>query len=83
MSNFFEQELRKLFGDGAAIEDPTFVGRVCMGTLGKNLCVRAQYVTSGYADHYVMLIWQILALCPTIFPQDVLRFMQEVSRWIK
>jgi hypothetical protein len=34
MNNFFEQELRKLFGDGTVIEDPTFVGRVCMGTLG-------------------------------------------------
>lgn len=26
MSNFFEQELRKLFADGTIIRDPVFVG---------------------------------------------------------
>ena len=30
MSNFFEQELRKLFADGAVIHDPVFVGRTCL-----------------------------------------------------
>ena len=52
MSNFFEQELRKLFGDGEIIRSPSFTGRACLGTLGKDLRVRAQFVTSGYADHY-------------------------------
>jgi hypothetical protein len=70
MSNFFEQELRKLFGDGTVIEDPTFVGRVCMGTLGKDLRVRAQYVTSGYADHYDAL--KITVLNRTEGPVDTL-----------
>lgn len=50
--NFFEQELRKLFGQGQAFEDPKFMGRTCMGTLGGDLRVRIQFVTSGYADHY-------------------------------
>ena len=31
MSNFFEQELRKLFADGSVIHDPVFVGRACLG----------------------------------------------------
>ncbi len=52
MSNFFEQELRKLFGDGKIISDPTYSGRACFGTLGRDLRARAQFVTSGYADHY-------------------------------
>ena len=34
MSNFFEQELRKLFADGTIIRDPVFVGRACLGSLG-------------------------------------------------
>lgn len=49
---FYEQELRKLFADGTVISSPTFAGRACLGTLGKNLRVRVQFVTSGYADHY-------------------------------
>ena len=51
MSSFFEQELRKLFGDGRAFDNPTYSGQACFGTLGDDLRVRAQFVTSGYADH--------------------------------
>lgn len=55
MSNFFEQELRKLFGDGEIIHDPVFVGRACLGSLGAGRQVRAEFVTMGHADHYTAL----------------------------
>jgi hypothetical protein len=55
MSSFFEQELRKLFGDGTVIQAPQFVGRSCLGTLGNDLRVRAQFITMGHADHYEAL----------------------------
>lgn len=55
MSNFFEQELRRLFGDGEIIQDPKFVGRACLGDLGGELRVRAEFITTGYADHYEAL----------------------------
>lgn len=42
MSNFFEQELRKLFADGTIIRDPVFVGRACLGSLDRNRQVRAE-----------------------------------------
>ena len=34
------------------IGSPTFAGRACLGTLGKDLRARVQFVTSGHADHY-------------------------------
>lgn len=52
MSNFFEQELRKLFEDGTVIHDPVFVGRACVGGLDEGRQVRAEFVTMGHADHY-------------------------------
>lgn len=52
MSNFFEQELRKLFEDGQVIHDPVFVGRACLGSLGTGRQVRAEFVTMGHVDHY-------------------------------
>ena len=70
MSNFFEQELRKLFGNGEIIRSPSFTGRACLGTLGKDLRVRAQFVTSGYADHYDTL--KITILNRTDGPVDTL-----------
>lgn len=58
--NYFEQELRKLFDQGQAFENPSFVGRACLGTLGKDLRVRVEFVTSGYTDHYDTLAVSVL-----------------------
>lgn len=58
--NYFEQELRKLFDQGQAFENPSFVGRACLGTLGKDLRVRVEFVTSGYANHYDTLAVSVL-----------------------
>ena len=64
MSNFFEQELRKLFGDGKIIHNPAFVGRACVGGLDTGRQVRAEFVTMGHADHYE-------ALCITLLDNDL------------
>ena len=70
MSSFFEQELGRLFGDGQVIRNPTYSGRSCFGTLGKDLRVRAQFITTGYADHYDSL--KITVLNRTDGPVDTL-----------
>lgn len=72
MNNFFEHELRKLFGDGEIIQSPRFTGRACLGTLGKDLRVRAQFVTTGIADHYDAL--RINVLNPIDGPVDTITF---------
>ena len=60
MNNFFEQELQKLFGDGKIINDPTYSGRSCYGTLGKDLRVRAQFITTCISDEYDALKLTVL-----------------------
>ena len=57
---FYEQELRKLFADGQIIGSPKFTGRVCLGSLGGDLRVRVQFVTTGIADHYEAISVSIL-----------------------
>ena len=53
--NVFEQELGKLFGEGNIIERPEFIGSCCIGSLGADLRVKAQFVTCGVAGHYEAL----------------------------
>ena len=60
MNNIFEQELKKLFGDGQLIDDPTYSGRSCFGTLGRDLRVRAQFITTGTAYNYDALKLTVL-----------------------
>ena len=70
MNNFFEQELQKLFGDGMIIGAPAFSGRSCYGTLGKDLRVRVQFVTTKIADDYGAL--KLTVLNRTDGPVDTL-----------
>ena len=58
--NFFERELRTLFKDGQTFDAPSFVGRACLGTLGKDLRVRVEFDTNGIVDHYGTLKISVL-----------------------
>ena len=70
MSNVFEQELRKLFGDGEVIDNPAYSGRACFGSLGKDLRVRAQFITTNISNHYDAL--KLTVLNRTDGPVDTL-----------
>lgn len=60
MSNFFEQELRKLFGDGGIIDSPQFVGRACLGALDGDLRMRAEFVATRSKGCYDALQLTVL-----------------------
>ena len=70
MSNFFERELGRLFGDGKIIDNPTYSGRACFGTLGSDLRVRAQFISTHIADEYDAL--KLTVLNRTDGPVDTL-----------
>ena len=70
MSNFFERELEKLFGDGKIIDSPTYSGRSCFGTLGKDLRVRAQFISTYISNQYDAL--KLTVLNRTDGPVDTL-----------
>ena len=70
MSNFFEQELGRLFGDGKIIDNPTYSGRACFGTLGNDLRVRTQFISTHIADEYDAL--KLTVLNRTDGPVDTL-----------
>ena len=42
----YEQELRKLFEHSDLVDRPQFSGRVCVGDLGKDLRVRAEFLST-------------------------------------
>ena len=60
MSNFFEQELWHLFGDGKIIDAPACSGRACFGSLGKDLRVRAEFVSTHISGEYDALKLTVL-----------------------
>ena len=50
--NFFEKELRNLFGSSPMLRDAHYCGRTCLAKLDADLRVKLQFTTTGYADHY-------------------------------
>ena len=54
MTNFFLDELRKIYGDGRVIHDPQFVGECCYGSLG-DLRVKARFTKDIVANQYPYL----------------------------
>ena len=61
MTNFFLEELRKIYGDGRVIHDPQFVGECCCGSLG-DLWVKARFTKDIVANQYPYLTVSILNL---------------------
>ena len=70
MSSFFDQELWRLFGDGKIIDSPSCAGRTCFGTLGKDLRVRIQFVSTHISGEYNAL--KLTVLNRTDGPVDTL-----------
>ncbi len=50
--NFFEQEMRKLFGESPVIQEAKFSGKTLIGKVDDELRVKLQFITTGYVDHY-------------------------------
>jgi len=70
MSSFFEQELWHLFGDGKIFDNPACSGQACLGTLGKDLRVRVQFVSTHISGDYDAL--KLTVLNRTDGPVDTL-----------
>ena len=60
MTNFFEQELWYLFGDGRAIDSPYCSGQSCYGILDKDLRVRIQFIATHISGQYDALKLTVL-----------------------
>lgn len=50
--NFFEGELRRMFGDADIISDAKFVGKTMIGKLDDELLVKAQFISTQISKQY-------------------------------
>lgn len=50
--NFFEGELRQMFGNAKSISDAKFVGKTMLGKLDDDLLVKAQFISTYVSKQY-------------------------------
>lgn len=80
MRNFFEQELRKLFEDEEMIRSPQFSGRACLGTLERDVRVKAEFVSTKIADEYDALRITVLNRKEGVIDKTTLRIVDIIGR---
>ena len=50
--NFYEKEMREMFGNKDLLQDAKFCGKMMLAKLDEELRLKLQFVTMGYADNY-------------------------------
>ena len=75
--NFFESQLRRLFGD---TEDARFIGRCCFIPADDGNLVKAEFVTQGVHEEYVALQMSVINRADGVIDKTLLRFGDYFSR---
>lgn len=70
----YEQELRKLFDGSGLMDRPQYSGRVCVGELGKDLRVRAEFFSAHVADQYDAIRLTVLNRKEGVVDRTLLQF---------
>ena len=70
----YEQELRKLFDGSDLMDCPQYSGRVCVGELGKDLRVRAEFFSAHVADQYDAIRLTVLNRKEGVVDRTLLQF---------
>lgn len=70
----YEQELRKLFEHSDLVDQPQFSGRVCVGDIGKDLRVRAEFLSTHISSQYDAIRLTVLNRTEGVVDRTLLRF---------
>ena len=78
--NFFEKELRNLFGNSPMLRDAHYCGRTCLAKLDEELRVKLQITTTGYADHYDAIKLAVINRTDGVVDQQLFRFSDIIGQ---
>ena len=78
--NFFEKELRDLFGSSTTLRDAHYCGRTCLAKLDEDLRVKLQFTTTGYADHYDATKLAVINRTDGVVDQQLFRFSDIIDQ---
>lgn len=78
--NFFEKELRDIFGSSPTLRDAHYCGRTCLAKLDEDLRVKLQFTTTGYADHYDAIKLAVINRTDGVVDQQLFRFSDIIDQ---
>lgn len=72
--NFFEKEMRTMFGDTDIIQNPHFVGRTMIGMLSEDLRIKLEFVYTHTFEKYDSVAATIINRKDGLVDKQVFRF---------
>lgn len=72
--NFFEKEMRQMFGDTDVISEPKFVGKTMLGKLDDELRVKLQFISTHISKHYDAIQMSIINRTDGVIDKQTMLF---------
>lgn len=81
--NFYEQEMRQMFGDTDIIQDAKFVGKTMLGKLDEDLRVKLQFVDTFISGQYNAVRATIINRTDGVIDQETFKFRDIIGPYRK
>ena len=79
--NFYEAEMRKMFGGNELLTDMKFVGKTMLGKLDDNKLVKLQFITTGTADKYTAIQASVIDKNDGILDKQTMKFSEIIGMY--
>lgn len=81
--NFFEQEMRRMFGDTDIIRDAKFVGKTMLGRLDDDLRVKLQFISTHTSGQYDTIQASIINRTEGVVDKQNFRFADIIGKFTR
>ena len=81
--NFYEKEMRNLFGNRELLQDAHFCGRTCLARLDEDLRVKLMFRTTAIAGQYDAIKLSIINRTDGVVDQQLFRFSDIIGKQIR
>ncbi len=81
--NFFEQEMRQMFGNSDVFYDPKFVGKTMLAKLDGDLRIKLQFVSSHISNHYDTVQMTIINRTDGVVDKQNFKFSDIIGLYVR
>ena len=79
--NFYEAEMRKMFGGNELLTDMKFVGKTMLGKLDDEKLVKFQFVSTGTADKYTAIQASVIDKNDGVLDKQTMKFSEIIGMY--
>lgn len=79
--NFYENEMRLMFGENTLLSDMKFVGKTLLGRLDEEKLLKLQFVTTGTYAKYDAIMASVINKNDGVVDKQMFRFSDIIGRY--